>query len=117
MRKSSEEITWKNHYGIVKGRQNSKERGFDLTFEQFVEISKQPCFYCDTEPTPSKGHRSWSTYININGLDRVDNNLGYLYSNVVACCIYCNMAKRDRSQEEFYLWIDKLISFQKKKER
>ena len=40
----SEDATWKNHYLIVKGRQHSKEKGFDLTLEQFIEISKQNCF-------------------------------------------------------------------------
>lgn len=115
MRKSSEEITWKNHYGMVKGRQHSKEKGFDLTLEQFIELSKQDCFYCGSKPTPTKGHRKWSTYINTNGLDRVDSSMGYFYSNVVPCCIYCNMAKRERTQEEFYNWIKNLIEYQLKK--
>lgn len=108
LRKSSELITWKNHYGMVKGRKHSKEKGFDLTLEQFIEISKKNCFYCNSEPTPTKGHRQWSTIIYTNGLDRIDSNMGYLYNNVVPCCIYCNTAKLDRTQEEFYSWVMKL---------
>ena len=117
LRKSSEDITWKNHYGMVKGRKNAKEKGFDLTLEQFIEISQKNCFYCNSEPTKTRGHRSWSTYIYTNGLDRVDSNHGYLYNNVVPCCIYCNTAKREKTQQEFYSWIDRLISFQNKKVR
>ena len=113
LRKSSEEITWKNQYSMLKGRQHAKEKGFDITFEQFIEISKRNCYYCNSEPTKTKGHRSWSTYILTNGLDRIDSEVGYLYNNVVACCTYCNSAKREKSQEDFYLWIARLIKYQK----
>lgn len=112
LRKSSEEITWKNHYLIVKGRKHSKEKGFNLTLEQFVEISKKKCFYCNSDPTATKGHRSWSTYILTNGLDRIDSNMGYLYSNVVSCCKFCNFAKSNRTEKEFYSWVKKLAKHQ-----
>jgi len=111
-RKSSEEITWKNHYLIVKGRKNAKEKGFNLTEKQFKEISLKNCFYCNAKPTLTKGHRQWSTYILKNGLDRVDPNVGYLYSNVVACCKWCNVAKLDRSIEDFKDWIKQLAKHQ-----
>ena len=42
-----------------------------------------------------------------NGIDRVNNNLGYSKSNCVACCTFCNYAKSDHSQEEFIFWIQK----------
>lgn len=109
----SEEATWKNHYLIVKGRKNSKEKGFDLTLEQFIEKSRQDCFYCGEPPTPTKGYRSWSAYILTNGLDRVDSDVGYLYENVVPCCKYCNFAKSDRSIEEFKKWVKQLAKHQK----
>lgn len=112
LRKSSEEITWKNHYLMVKGRKHSKEKGFSLTLEQFVQISKKNCFYCDSKPTSTKGHRSWSTHILTNGLDRIDSGMGYLYSNVVPCCKFCNFAKSNRTEKEFYLWVKKLAKHQ-----
>lgn len=113
LRKSSEDITWKNHYGMVKGRKISKEKGFDLTLEQFIEISKMNCYYCNAEPTPTKGHRKWSAEICSNGLDRVDSSVGYLISNVVSCCKYCNVAKLDRTEEEFISWVVSLARHQK----
>ena len=112
-RKSSEEITWKNHYLMVKGRRHSKEKGFDLTEQEFKELSSLNCFYCNSEPTLTKGHRSWSSYIKTNGLDRVDSSMGYLYNNVVPCCKYCNFAKSDRTVEEFNKWVIQLAKHQK----
>lgn len=111
-RKSSEDITWRNHYQMLKSRKHSREKGFDITEQQFREISSRNCFYCSSEPTPTKGHREWSTYILTNGLDRVDPSMGYLYNNVVACCKWCNVAKLDRSVEEFYSWVTKLAKHQ-----
>lgn len=36
-----------------------------------------------------------------NGIDRVDNSLGYILSNVVSCCKICNYMKKDLSEQEF----------------
>jgi hypothetical protein len=111
-RKSSEDITWRNHYLIVAGRKVAKEKGFNLTEEEFRQISSKNCFYCNASPTPTRGHRSWSAYINTNGLDRVDSSVGYLYENVVPCCKYCNFAKSDRTVEEFKEWVAQLAKHQ-----
>lgn len=114
LRKSSEIITWKNHYGMVKSRKIAKEKGFDITFKQFVDISSKNCYYCNAVPTETKGHRSWSHTIFTNGLDRVNPEIGYLYKNVVPCCKNCNIAKLDKTKKDFYLWVKKLVEHQKK---
>lgn len=43
-----------------------------------------------------------------NGLDRVNNLLGYELTNVVPCCNICNRAKKDMTYEQFKLWIKDL---------
>jgi len=35
------------------------------------------------------------------GLDRVDSSAGYVFANVVSCCVVCNRMKLDHSQEAF----------------
>ena len=50
-----------------------------------------------------------------SGVDRKNNSLGYLPSNVVACCTVCNHAKRDMTYEEFLSWIDRLLAFRSQK--
>ena len=39
-----------------------------------------------------------------NGIDRIDNALGYIESNVVACCPICNLAKRNLPVDTFVSW-------------
>lgn len=36
-----------------------------------------------------------------NGIDRVDNSVGYVLSNCVPCCSTCNRMKGTMSSEEF----------------
>ena len=40
-----------------------------------------------------------------NGIDRLDNNEGYLPSNVVTCCKICNRAKHSLTVVEFLEWV------------
>lgn len=53
-----------------------------------IEILKnmlvQECAYCGFQPSDIE---------NLNGLDRVDSNLGYSASNTVSCCATCNAMK------------------------
>jgi len=55
-----------------------------------------------------------SPYI-YNGLDRIDNEKGYLLDNVTPCCKICNQAKHALSLDDFLAWCQRLINFQKGK--
>ncbi len=50
---------------------------------------------------PALSHPTGAEPAQYNGLDRVDNALGYTPTNVVACCGLCNWIKRDLSQAQF----------------
>lgn len=75
---------------------------FELTKEEFRKLTKQNCHYCDSEPIPivqrSKSH--YGQYIG-NGVDRVDNSIGYTKENCVPCCKMCNRIKREYNKKEF----------------
>lgn len=91
-------------------------REFSLTKEEFINLTQQPCFYCGSEPTNQLKadwkHNTGGSYV-YNGLDRVDNEIGYNPGNVVPCCFFCNRAKGVKSQLEFLEWIGRLIRNQK----
>lgn len=70
-------------FDLYKSRAFHRDRAFEITLEQFLEMVHSPCFYCD-KPA-AKGGR--------NGVDRVDNAVGYTMSNCVPCCFLCNRAK------------------------
>jgi len=95
----------------------AKKRGleWDLTEEQFEEITQQDCYYCGAKPNNnSKGnHGNNGNYI-YNGLDRIDNFKGYTKDNIVPCCKTCNFAKRDLTIQEFKDWTLDLYMYIKK---
>lgn len=70
---------------------------FELTKEEFFNLTKQNCYYCGKEPTQIKKSKV-SQYV-YNGIDRVDNSKGYLKDNVVACCGKCNADKSGVTKE------------------
>lgn len=100
-------VLWRRLYSstIIK---RSKKNGYesDISFEKFIEISKERCFYCgdvgvQSAKDNSNGKEITKTKISFNGIDRVDSSKGYLLSNVVSCCKHCNTAKNTMSQKEF----------------
>lgn len=87
-------------------RTNAKRRNlnFNLTSEQFAEIVKQPCHYCD----------SYSIDRNIksrgNGVDRKNSEIGYTKENCVPCCATCNFVKNNMNYGDFVQYIKKLYN-------
>lgn len=61
----------------------TREIEFQITEDQFNFISNFPCYLCGK--LNSVSHK--------NGIDRLDNNKGYLIDNCLACCAECNWLK------------------------
>jgi hypothetical protein len=96
-------------------RANARVRGhvWELTKEQFRELTKSPCYY--TGKLPSQITKSAATgrrlkrgvdplpggiYV-YNGVDRVDNHKGYTVENCVPCCKEANQMKMAFGHDEF----------------
>lgn len=77
----------------------SVERPFDLTIEQFLLLVTQNCFYCDKPPAQVM-IAATSKFV-YNGIDRIDNELGYNIENCVSACKECNLVKRNATFEQF----------------
>lgn len=70
-----------------------------LTKEEFDKLVKGDCCYCFAKPAVRfKGSRY---EISANGIDRVDNSLGYIVDNCVSACSLCNRMKGALSRKEF----------------
>lgn len=97
---------------IISYKSNAKSRGlpFDLSNEDFEMIASGDCFYCGNPPEKRNPPKDWQLPGYWSGLDRIDNSKGYSVDNCVPCCKHCNWAKKDLTQEEFYLWITRVIS-------
>jgi len=100
-------------------KRGAKQRGFDflLTKDQFRQLTKQNCFYCGIEPQRIKDRNGQHVFKNsvyvYNGIDRIDNNVGYVFENCVTCCTECNWAKGTKTQKEFLRWIERMIQYQR----
>lgn len=92
----------------------------NLTFDQFLDLSKQNCHYCNSPPSNSyncsKDSKFSSEYQKqngnfiYNGLDRIDNSLPHNLNNIVVCCKYCNYSKRERTLLEFKNWVENIYA-------
>jgi len=87
-------------------KNNAKKRNYDfkLTKQEFRNIIILDCYYCGQEPE-SRYENSTIDAILANGVDRVNNQIGYNIYNCVPCCKICNRAKGDLTVEEFKNWI------------
>lgn len=100
-------------YGKYKIAAEKRGYEFNLTPEQFKEITQKNCFYCGTPPS-NKSHNQNDTgdYI-YSGIDRKDNNIGYEVDNCLPCCKVCNRAKSSMSFDEFLEWIQTIKNYDK----
>lgn len=88
---------------VCSYRKQARHRGiaFDLTRSQVADVTCLPCYYCGAEPSQVITNKTKTGIHIYNGIDRVDNAVGYKKSNCVACCKSCNYAKRALSENEF----------------
>ncbi len=75
-------------YVEYKGGAKGRNLKFDLTKEVFATYWQLPCHYCGDE-------------ISTIGIDRVDNDKGYVENNIVTCCELCNKSKHTMTKEEY----------------
>lgn len=89
---------------------SQRDLPFELTHEQCYSLFAKNCVYCGTPPTTVKKHYKGAFLY--NGIDRVDNSLGYTLANSVTCCKACNLAKHKMSLGDFKAWIQRLANHQ-----
>jgi hypothetical protein len=111
-------------FGIPKGeasfralllnyRNNARDRDlvWELTSDQFRELTRQPCYYCGVPPSQICGSKAANGTYTYNGVDRLDPKKGYFEGNTVPCCKLCNLGKRNLSQTEFKDWARRLVAW------
>ena len=106
-------------YRSYRGGAKKFGRHFDLTIEEFQSITSQDCFYCGSKPTfiaesiwchnlGDENKTKHTEYV-YNGIDRIDSSKGYDQDNIVPCCKWCNIAKSNKTAEEFKEHISKMF--------
>lgn len=110
-RKSNGEASLKWLYKSYKRSANIRNIVFNISQETFKKITSQNCFYCNIQPSNQmKDHlKRLNGAYKFNGIDRVDNHIGYVDGNIVPCCKTCNYAKRKMSTREFIDWCNRVV--------
>lgn len=90
--------TQKGRFGRYKKSAIERNINFNITFEEFIEFWNKPCLFCGSP-------------IETIGLDRINNELGYTYGNLVPCCTTCNKTKNDLSFEKWLEYIEQVKEF------
>jgi hypothetical protein len=71
--------------------ENVRRIEFILSEAEYEAFKKAPCYLC--------GIKSDNNHI--NGIDRIDNSIGYTLENCKPCCGHCNTMKGSLSFDEF----------------
>jgi len=79
-------------YNEYKRRANNKSLLFELTNDEYVELIAGNCYLCGRDGSDNL----------TNGIDRIDNKLGYIMSNLNSCCGSCNYIKKDIGLNELF---------------
>lgn len=74
-------------YQRYRSRAVKAGRDFLLTLEQFSDFVNKSCHYCKE--------------VGINGIDRKDNEKGYVLENCLPCCWTCNKFKGSMKYDDF----------------
>lgn len=96
----------RGRYNASKCLAKRRNKSFTITFEEFCELIKLPCHYCNDKFN--------SKSITGCGLDRLDNRIGYEFENVRSCCKVCNAIKNEHlSVEETMVAVNAIIEYRK----
>lgn len=99
---------WRTHVNncVAQNRVN------ELTPEQWQTLVEQACFYCGAPPA-TRTFGGAKASVQIHGIDRKDNSLGYTLTNVVTCCWVCNAMKKHHNVDVFLQHIFQIARHQK----
>ena len=90
----------KAYMGLYKASAKRRNIVFDLDEKLFTKLIYMNCAYCGAKSKPKR-----------NGIDRIDNTIGYIPENVITCCKKCNQMKGKLSKTDFFNHIIKIIEY------
>lgn len=93
---------------IYKYQADRKKLVWTLTDEEFFALVIRDCHYCSSPPAFTPWVQFENIKIAANGVDRMDNEKGYISENSVPCCKVCNRAKLTMDYESFIRFLENL---------
>lgn len=102
------------HRVLSEYKLGAKRRNYlwELTDEKAKILFQSDCHYCGKKSTDEPiCYRTCGKFTKgffYNGIDRLNNKLGYITGNVVPCCMICNHGKHSLPIEIFIKWIERI---------
>jgi hypothetical protein len=84
-------------FSSYRNRAIKRNFKFELTLPQFTVLLQGNCIYCNKKAEENKR----SGKVNYSGIDRINNEKGYIKDNVASCCSMCNYMKASYTLKEF----------------
>jgi len=79
-----------SHWRDIQKNAHLRALLITISRDEYEKIVVSPCYYC-----------GFYSNFRLNGIDRIDNHLGYIPSNCIPCCKMCNMMKQAQHPHEF----------------
>ena len=89
-----------NRFKAYQKDARDQEKCFELTMEQFLDMTKKLCHYCGIMPTEG-----------FTGIDRIRSRDGFTLENCAPCCSMCNKIKHNLSEEVFLRSVEHILTF------
>lgn len=98
---------YKKLYGKYYRSSWDRHLSFSLNINEFILLVSSACHYCKMKDSNCLTLKSGKKFY-YNGIDRLDNDVGYQKENCVSCCKQCNFSKRNLSIKDFFEWIKRV---------
>ena len=121
--KNPDDVNLTSLYHNYKWSAYQRKHPFELSKEEVKSLVLADCSYCGSPPTLNiLTHKNSDTPgreqgLMYNGIDRIDNALGYTLSNSATACFICNRAKSSLTLLEWETWLQRITLYRVEKER
>ena len=97
-------------YHKYKVRAKAKKRKWELTPEQFSDITDMRCHYCGQKPyvRTVRAHSKEYKFMSV-GVDRKSSVRGYTVANSLPCCWSCNDMKGHIPYVKFLRQVGRIV--------
>jgi hypothetical protein len=115
------------NYLVRNYKSRAKRKGlvFELSNEECLSLFKGNCYYCGVDPLNTAnvyrkkdGSSNRTDIMNpatagftYNGIDRINNDMGYISDNCNSCCKTCNYTKINILLDEWLCWMSRIAEY------
>lgn len=115
--------SWNALIARMKNAARRRRIEWGLPFDTAKILCSRECRWCGQSPNQKFNYRRSlngymqgkyltphieAAWIKFNGIDRINNDLGYYEGNCWPCCKSCNFARNTMTVDEFHEWIRRI---------